>query len=177
MNRLKGQKAYLAGPIEHAEDSGVTWREEMSFFLKNLNCVPLNPLDKPNNLFKETSEDRIRWKQLRDAGDYDQLIKEGEEIRRVDLRWGVDHCDFVIALYDMNVRSCGTFEEICSANYKKRPVILMCPQGKNKIDMWAFWMFKGDHKMFFSSWEEVKEFLIKVDKGEVDAGKRWIFWS
>ena len=30
MHRLKGLRAYLAGPIDNAEDDGVTWRIEMT---------------------------------------------------------------------------------------------------------------------------------------------------
>ena len=32
-NRLKGLRVYLAGPIDHAKDDGVGWRDMMKPFL------------------------------------------------------------------------------------------------------------------------------------------------
>jgi hypothetical protein len=29
-NKLRGQRVYLAGPIDHAEDDGVGWRKELT---------------------------------------------------------------------------------------------------------------------------------------------------
>ena len=34
MHRLKGLRAYLAGPIDNAADDGVPWRIEMTKFLE-----------------------------------------------------------------------------------------------------------------------------------------------
>ena len=35
-NRLKGLRVYLAGPIDHAKDDGVGWRDDLKPFLKRL---------------------------------------------------------------------------------------------------------------------------------------------
>ena len=42
-NRLKGLRVYLAGPIDHAQDDGVGWRDMMKPFLRNKGMLTLDP--------------------------------------------------------------------------------------------------------------------------------------
>ena len=43
MHRLKGLRAYLAGPIDNADDDGVGWRVEMTKFLEPFGVTVFDP--------------------------------------------------------------------------------------------------------------------------------------
>ena len=53
--KLNGQRCYLAGPIDHAEDDGIGWRSEMTEWLSERGVMALDPTNKrtSNTIFNE----------------------------------------------------------------------------------------------------------------------------
>jgi nucleoside 2-deoxyribosyltransferase len=95
-------------------------------------------------------------------------------IRAVDLRL-VDMSDFLIVNLDINTHPCGTLEEIFWANRQKKPIIIHMEQGKNQTPDWLFGTIP--HQMFFSTWDEIKQYLVHIDTSEnIDTHKRWYFF-
>ena len=48
-------------------------------------------------------------------------------------------------------------------------------QGKNQTPDWLFGTIP--HQMFFSTWDEIKQYLIHIDTSEnIDTHKRWYFF-
>ena len=56
MQRLKGQRVYLAGAMDRALDRGIGWRNEITPFLENLGVTVFNPLSKPTEIGMEDVE-------------------------------------------------------------------------------------------------------------------------
>jgi len=176
MNRLKGQRVYLAGPIDRCPDEGRSWRESISSFLTDLGVVILNPLNKPTEIAKEDSESRQRRKYLKVTQQYDELRKEMKVIRNVDLRM-VDISDFLIVHLDLDIFACGTIEEVDLANRQKKPIIVHMKQGKENAPDWLFAMIP--HQTIFSSWNVIENYLLAIDTGleTEDNLNRWYFFN
>lgn len=175
MNRLRGQRVYLAGAIDRCPDLGVAWRENITPFLQEKGVNVLNPMCKPTNLGNETIESRNYRTRLKEKENYDQLSIIMKEIRNVDLRM-VDISDFLIVNIDLEIHPCGTYEEIFGANRSKKPIIIHMEQGKIKTPDWLFGTLP--HSMFFSTWEEVKRYLDYIDSEEfIDTKNRWRFFN
>ena len=69
MNRLKGLRCYLAGPIDHAEDDGVGWRNTAKLWLEQRGVIPMDPCDKPTDQaeHREIGEEKVQlMKSFRD---------------------------------------------------------------------------------------------------------------
>lgn len=175
-NRLKGQRVYLAGAIDRCPNLGTAWRDEITPFLKEKGIDVFNPMTKPTNLAKEADgEARINRNELKKAGKYEELRSIMKEIRNVDLRM-VDISDFLIANLDLAIHPCGTLEEIFLANREKKPIIIRMEQGKENCPDWLFGTVP--HKMIFSNWDEIKEYLNYIDSSEnIETFNRWYFFN
>jgi nucleoside 2-deoxyribosyltransferase len=175
MNRLKGQRVYLAGPIDRCPDQGNTWRDTLIPFLKEKGLIVFNPIAKPINVGREDPEARNYRKNLKEMENYDQLSLLMKEIRNVDLRM-VDISDFLIVNLDLDIHPCGTLEEIFLANREKKPILIRMEQGKKQCPDWLFGTVP--HRMIFSTWEEIKEYLTYIDtSNQIETFKRWYFFS
>lgn len=174
MNRLKNQRAYLAGAMDRVPDRGATWRDNITPFLTNMGITVFNPITKPTNLgLEDTDTHNIKTK-LKSQKRYDELSQMMKTIRAVDLRL-VDMSDFLIVNLDINTHPCGTLEEIFWANRQKKPIIIHMEQGKNQTPDWLFGTIP--HQMFFSTWDEIKQYLVHIDTSEnIDTHKRWYFF-
>lgn len=175
MNKLKGQRAYLAGAIDRVNDRGIGWREYITPFLENLGIIIYNPLDKPSKIGIENSETHLYKKKLKNEQKYDELSSIMKHIRCVDLRL-VDISDFLIVNLDLVTHPCGTYEEIFWANRQKKPIIVHVEQGKQKAPDWLFGTIP--HEMIFSSWEAIQNYLRYVDSfHKIEHYNRWYFFN
>ena len=175
MNRLKNQRVYLAGAMDRVKDRGSTWRDNITPFLESLGIVVFNPLNKPSNIGMEDTEVHLVKKKLKERKNYDELSSMMKTIRGVDLRL-VDISDFLIVNLDIDTHPCGTLEEIFWANRQKKPIIIHMEQGKNNTPDWLFGTIP--HQMIFSTWDEVKEYLLHINSAEnIETYKRWYFFS
>ena len=134
-----------------------------------------NPISKPTDVgLEDTDTHKIKTK-LKEMQRYDELTAMMKTIRAVDLRL-VDMSDFMIVNLDLDTHPCGTLEEIFWANRQKKPIIVHMVQGKSHTPDWLFGTIP--HQMIFSTWEEIKNYLIHIDTSEnIDTHKRWYFFS
>lgn len=175
MNRLKNQRVYLAGAMDRVPDRGAGWRADITPFLNGLGVVVFNPLNKPTDTGVEDEDTHLLKVRLKKEERYDELSSMMKVIRTTDLRL-VDISDFLVVNLDINTHPCGTLEEIFWANRQKKPIIVHVEQGKSQAPDWLFGTIP--HDMIFSRWEDVKEYLVRIDSAEkVDAKGRWYFFS
>lgn len=174
-NRLKNQRVYLAGAMDRVADRGAGWRSLITPFLQGLGATVFNPLNKPSDLGSEDEETHKKKTYLKKSEKYDDLSDIMKTIRAVDLRL-VDISDFLVVNLDINTHPCGTLEEIFWANRAKKPVIIRMEQGKNQVPDWLFGTLP--HSMFFSTWEEVQDYLTHIDgDSEINCEGRWRFFK
>jgi len=175
MNRLKNQRVYLAGAMDRVIDRGASWREDITPFLNSLGIKVFNPLIKPTTVGLEDYHVGLMKKQLKENHQYDELSKMMKSIRSTDLRL-VDISDFIIVNLDINIHACGTYEEISLANRSKKPILFHIEQGKQNTPDWLFGAVP--HEWFFSSWNDLKNYLISIDSdNDIDKKNRWQFFN
>ena len=176
MNRLCNTRAYLCGAMDRVPDGGEEWRLRMRKNLQHLEINWLDPTNKPIDIGKEDKESRKIRNQAKTTGDWDLVAEEMKPIRCVDLRM-VDVCDFLVVYVDISVHACGTYEEVFLANRQKKPVLFVIEQGKESTPNWLMAAFP--HEYFFSSWEEMYDYLemIAYDKTYSDSNGRWYFFN
>jgi hypothetical protein len=180
MNRLNGLTCYLSGPIDFAENLGAGWRNTITPTLQEKGLRVLDPLKHTYFGSEELdTEKRPRMEALLEAGKFEELYSEMKEVIHWDLR-SVDKSDFLIVNYDNSVHMCGTYEEIFMANVQNKPVLLKLSGPRTGLSKWMHGRFPPSH--MFSTWEEIHEYLDKVDsdpewyanRTEVEK-KRWLF--
>jgi hypothetical protein len=175
MHRLKNQRVYLAGAMDRVPDRGATWRDSITPFLHDLGLVVFNPISKPTDIGLEDRDTHSIKTKLKEMHRYDELSSMMKTIRSVDLRM-VDISDFMIVNLNIETHPCGTLEEIFWANRQKKPIIIHLEQGKDHTPDWLFGTIP--HQMIFSTWEEIKSYLMHIDSAEnINTYKRWYFFS
>jgi len=175
MNRLKNQRAYLAGAIDRVADRGKGWRNEITPFLQSLGVVIFNPITKPAEIGLEDDESHSFKSKLKKQKRYDELSSFMKTIRSVDLRL-VDISDFMIVNLDLDIHPCGTLEEIFWANRQKKPIIIHMVQGKENTPDWLFGTVP--HQMIFSDWHDIYTYLEHINSSEsIDNYNRWYFFN
>ena len=177
-NRLRLQKVYEVGQMDHDREAGKQWREEMTEWLKKRKALPLNPYHKPILYDEEGLEDDesavIREAAMK-RGDYKEVAKIMRKVRVIDLRM-VDMADFLVVNLDISKVTCGTYEEIFLANRSKKPILIHCPQGIKAIPDWIFGTICTEH--LFGNWNDLKEYLRHIDEDEdIDCLGRWKFFG
>jgi len=173
-NKLNGMMCYLIGPIDRCPDAGMQWREEMSTFLKTFGVDVVNPHDKPFEIGVEDEAARAHIKELKKEGIRGfQTVKDlYSVIRTVDLRC-VDKCDFMVSYIDVDIHSCGSYEETTLANRQKKPVLTTCKQGLEYVPNWEIFKLPAQH--FFRTFEHMMYYIEAIDNGYDDGTGRWVF--
>lgn len=174
MNRLLGHSTYLAGPIDHAHDLGIGWRKELTPWLQTRGIGVLDPCDKPSDFGSETPETFHAIRKSKEDGDFDTTSSMMNPIFSIDLHL-VDLSNFVILYIDNKIHMCGSYLEAAHAALGKKPVIVCCEQGKIGVPNSLFGIGLR-HKMFFSSWDEVKAYIDHIAFDEtIDTLGKWRF--
>lgn len=174
MNILKNSRCYLAGAIDKAEDFGRGWRIEVSDFLNQIGVEVFNPCSKPQHLINESGECVKYRHALKKKGQFEEVAAIMKEIRHIDLRM-VDVCDFLIVHLDNDIRTCGTWEEIFTANRSKKPILIHIEQGKENVPDWVLGTLP--HEFIFSKWSELQEYLIKINNNSQNlSSNRWLLF-
>jgi nucleoside 2-deoxyribosyltransferase len=175
MNRLKNQRAYLAGAIDRVDDKGRGWREEITPFLQSLGIIVFNPITKPIEIGLEDNDAHVIKYKLKSQKRYDELNSMMKIIRSVDLRL-VDISDFLIVNLDLSIHPCGTYEEIFWANRQKKPILIHMVQGKEHTPDWLFGTIP--HQMIYSDWIDIYAYLEHIHSSEnIDSHNRWYFFN
>jgi len=175
MNRLKNSLVYLSGPMDRVLDwnDAVTWRNDLKEFLFNKNVGVLDPCDKACAFGVENEGTRDLIKKLKEEERYDEIVEIMKPICSIDLRM-VDIAHFVILYIDLDVFMTGSFHESFMGIAQKKPVLVVCKQGKKNIPNWMFGV--NPHELMFSNWIELKDYLQYIDTAEiVEHFKRWRF--
>lgn len=176
MGRLNGTKNYLAGPMDQCPNGGEDWRTEITPKLEQFGIKVFNPANKPTSIKKgkEDREIRAEINKLKELGEWEKVRQLAKPIRLVDLRM-VDLSHFLILNLDHDILTCGTHEEWVTANRQKKPIIVRCEQGKAAIPNWMFGAMP--HELFFSTWEEVLDYLTVIDSTNDESliHPRWVF--
>lgn len=175
MNKLKGSIAYLSGPMCRVSlDAAMEWRNFLKPKLNKLGVGILDPCDKPCPEASEEEDFRSKIAGYKESSQYDELATTMKEICRIDLRM-VDKADFIIAYVDAEHHMCGTYHEIFAALPQRKPVLCMVEQGKQNTPNWLFGVIP--HEFFFSSWEELVNYIEQVNLGTQENDKYWRFFD
>ena len=176
-NMLRGLRCYLAGPIDHADDDGVGWRNDMSKWLKNKGVIIFDPCNKPISYqkYKEIDEEKQKMMALKTNGRYFELTKRMKEIVHVDLRM-VDISDMVIVYLDPNTPMFGTIHELLNSLHQRKPTLVVIEGGRSEASNWLYGIM--DFNFMFDSFDDLYEFLTLIDTGAIEADlSRWVFFD
>lgn len=174
MGKLSKQRFYLAGPIDRCPNLGIEWRNWISEELTvRYGAVPYNPMNKPIEIAGEIESRELR-KQWKLQGKYDKLSEFMRLVRRVDLRM-TDKADVGIFYIDTSIHMCGSYEELSWMNRCKKPCLVVCKQGVKEIPDWIYGMIPHQHMM--EAWDELFEYLDRIDQGWDDGTNRWMMFS
>jgi nucleoside 2-deoxyribosyltransferase len=164
-NPLFGRTCYLSGPIELATDTN--WRPGPK---KEL-------LDRFGlDVFDPFADPKQQWlgplKEARENFDYDRMRFIAKKFVRKDLGT-VDRSDMLIGYLPYRVPTTGTNHEIITSNDLKKPTLLICPEGKEKIPTWYYAFIR--HEFMFGSWAALYDYLDEVAAGKHMDNDRWAF--
>ena len=175
MNRLKNTLCYLCGAIDRVQDGGVGWRNYISSQLMDVGVGVLNPCDKPTPFAVEDDNFREEIESLKRSSRFNEVRSKMRDIAAIDLRM-VDIAHFVIMHIDMDVHMCGSYHEAFVAVNQKKPLLVMCEQGKEYAPNWLFGVVPHEH--IFGSWSELMEYIYHVhEDGNVNDFNRWRFFD
>jgi len=166
MEHLRGRRAYLSGAIEFGE-KGHNWRTEPVKVMVDRFGI---------NVFDPFSDPKQQW--LEEIGsarvekDYSKIKKIARNFVRKDLCM-VDRSDFLVAYMPFKVPTTGTIHEIVNSNEAKKPTLIVCPQGKENAPLWLWGILPEQY--FFSSWDELYNYLNDVTIGYKYEDDRWHF--
>ncbi len=163
MGYLKNTKCYLSGPIENAVDEN--WRSGPKKVLEQRFGINIfDPFEDPKqNFTKDILE-------ARKNKDFETMRKISKRFVRKDLGV-IDRSDFLIAYTPYKINSVGTCHEIINSNDRKKPTLLVCPEGREFISFWYQGFIKQD--FMFGSWEDLYSYLESVNKGLHKENDRW----
>ena len=165
MGVLTGKRCYLGGPIEHA--TSVDWRPPVKNSLSaKFGIDVFDPAADPKQQMVP------QLKHARITKDLKAIKKVSEKFVRKDLGL-VDRCDFLISCLPAGVPTTGCVHEIIDANERKKPTLLVCPDGAEHLPYWYFGFIRL--KYMFGSFEELYEYLDKVNRGKCKKDDRWAF--
>lgn len=176
-NRLKGLRVYLAGPIDHAQDDGVGWRDMMKPFLRNKGMLTLDPCDKPINYasYGEVGEEKTKMMELKKLGRFYELSEQMKAICHVDLRM-TDVADCVIVYINPDIPMCGTIHELVNSLQQRKPTLVVVEGGKKNAPNWLFGIM--DFNFMFDSFDDLKDFMGLVDEAAFSPDlTRWVFFD
>ena len=175
MNRLKSTICYLCGAMDRVPDGGVGWRKMITPILKDINIGVLDPSDKPTDFAQEDPSFRDEINDCKTEGSFDKVRDSMKNIAAIDLRM-VDIAHFVIMYTDMNVHMCGSYHEAFTAIQQKKPLLVVCEQGKDQIPNWMFGVMPHQH--MFSDWDGLIQYLQDVNSGyDNEHYNRWRFFD
>ncbi len=175
--RLNNHRVYLAGPIDHASDDGVGWREELTPYLEKMGLTILDPTDKPVSQcrYNEIGDEKLHIQKLVNLKRWDELRTMAKEIVLVDLRM-VEVSDFMIAYIDKDIHICGTYDEIFESLRRRKPTLIVHKGGKSQMSMWL--RGKMNHNFVFDTFDELYDYLEALHDGTVEPDyTRWVFFD
>jgi hypothetical protein len=161
--------------MDRVPDGGVQWRRFITPLLKNIGIGVLDPSDKPTDFAQEDSSFRDDMNSYKEKGLFDEVKISMRDIAAIDLRM-VDIAHFVVMHMDIEVHMCGSYHEAFVAIQQKKPLLIVCKQGKENIPNWMFGVMPHQH--MFSSWSDLISYLDDVNSGyDKEHYNRWRFFD
>ena len=174
-NRLKGTMCYLCGAMDRVPDGGEGWRRMITPVLRDIGVGVLDPCNKPTDFAEENAEFRKEVEILKLSRKYDKVKSLMKDVAAIDLRM-VDIAHFVIMYMDTNVHMCGSYHEASIAIQQKKPLLIVCKQGKEYVPNWMYGVMPHQH--MFSDWLQLIDYLGQVHVGaNPNHYKRWRFFD
>lgn len=163
MGKLFGLCAYLSGPMEKTADLGREIRKPVASLLTKFDVIVLDPSlkDLLTPWVRLDGPDLLTY---RDSKQLDLLHQKMKRIRSLDLDL-VRLSDFVVVVYDPNIPTVGTWEEIHVAKFNYKPVLFLCEKGYENVPLWVYGMLPPSN--IFPSLQALDDYLKAVDEGQV----------
>lgn len=175
LNRLNKTLCYLCGPMDRVADGGVGWRKMITPLMKDLGVGVLDPSNKPTDFARENGSFRDTINRLKSEHQFDEVKDRMRDIAAIDLRM-VDIAHFVIMYMNIDIHMCGSYHEAFTAVQQKKPVLIVCEQGKENVPNWMFGTIPHQH--MFSDWPSMLGYLSDVDSGLCSKHyNRWRFFD
>jgi hypothetical protein len=172
MGKLDKAVIYLSGSIEFAADHGIGWRRQFIELTKKcglqVDCI--DPTNKPGDEQIHIGENQEHQIKLQKNGQYQELKDYVHQFRHFDLRF-TDYSDCLVVVVD-SVPQWGTANEIYVAEAAHKPIFLICEGGLARLPRWLFDV--TDLDKVFESIEDVVNYLVKLDNGEIALDDKWI---
>jgi len=162
---LLGTECYLSGPIEHEDDNLPDWRPPV---IKTLTeRFGINVHDPAHD---EKQQRAAKLETAIEAGDFDTAEQIATCFVKKDLAI-IDRCDFLVVYNPYKVPTTGTPCEVHHAVQIKKPVMIVCPEGKKNVSRWYMGYLR--HRYLFGSWGDLYEYLDGVDRYKEYKNHRW----
>lgn len=174
MNKLKGLRCYLAGPMDFAPDRGIGWRNDIIPFLTEMGVDVIDPTKRKHTGGFTESEKADQFKALIAQKDFESAQKIAREIRCDDLRY-VDISDFLIVYLNPSIPMCGVWEELFTANKQKKPILVMWDAPVERLPLWLVGTLPTNY--FYFSWDHLKNVLMLYNNNTITMDKRWVLLS
>ena len=174
-NRLKNTMCYLCGAMDRVPDGGVGWRNMITPILRDMGVGVLDPCNKPTDFAQENRKFREQIIVFKLNKQFNQVKELMKDVVAIDLRM-VDIAHFVIMYMDVDVHMCGSYHEASVAIQQKKPLLIVCKQGKEHVPNWLFGVMPHQH--MFSDWLELIGYLGNVHSGsDPNHYNRWRFFD
>ena len=158
---LAGTKTYLAGNLEHSDET--SWRDLVESELAKIGVICLSPVKATfKNQVVESKEDRERLKSMRRNGEWDEVSSYMKEVVKKDLRL-IDLSDFVIFNFEFEKPTFGTMHELVVAEQQRKPVFITCRDLK-AVPLWIMGLVSK--KRFYASVSEIIKTIKEINSGE-----------
>jgi hypothetical protein len=156
---------YLSSPIEFSYSLDDNWRESVTDTLTKK--FQINVFDP----FADEKQKQTTYiEKALEVEDFDEV--ERITTRFVKKDFGViDRCDFLIAYNPRGIPSTGIPCEVHHALQIKKPVMIVCPQGKKFAALWYFGNMR--HQYIFGHWNDLYQYLQEVDSYQHRDNHRW----
>lgn len=175
MGKLRGHLCYCAGPMEHVDDMGISWRQEITPKLQAMGIGVLNPCDKATDYALENPETNALINAAKNREDWNEVHNILAPIVGADLRQ-VHHAAFIILYIDKDAHMCGSYIEYAWAMLERKPVLCVVKQGKRNASGFIFGM--NPHNLIFNTFDEALDYLREIDeKGDVNNLRRWTLFD
>jgi hypothetical protein len=164
-NVLCGTKCYLSSAIECDDPKLGNWRQETIDYLhETFGIITYDPSqDEKQNLALEINE-------ALEKEDFNEVERIAKLFTKRDLS-EIDRSDFLIACVFKGIASVGVPCEIVHAINLKKPVMIVCPNGKKTTPKWYFGNLH--HEYIFGSWQDLYAYLKEVNEHKHKNNHRW----
>jgi hypothetical protein len=174
-NILEGSVVYLAGPMEEDSTGGTSYRKifKDKCVQAGLKIKFLDPTQKLTKLTPDVDQEKDKIDKYRNGKKWAALRNLMKKIVKQDLRQ-VDLSDMIVAFLDKKVYTCGTIQEIVTAENQRKLVLIVSKGGKQQCPAWIFGIIHYD--FIFDTDDEAIDFLAKLNDGTIPLNDKLVLF-